>query len=519
MLRTAAIMFACTAVACLASQTSAQSQQAGIHYPIDMHLSTARHQTRGAEVDSVGSDTPANGVDLNGSQSGDVTLQARMDSVLSIIGKGYNTFAREMEGSCMDGKIYGPVPTSHNINFSLEMITSFEEFKKDTAVEASLSTSFGKFSASVKSKFEQSQHSTQRSEFLLMKEYVTLSPEINLRNPAVIAYYRPYDLSRTNQADEFYSKCGDSYISQVQMGGELVALLKIDQSSYQENSNLSIEASVGGFSTTATASFDQKMESLKQQGTVSSTINIIGGDGRPMPGPTMDNLIQYANEFPAQVSTSNGVPINFKTTSYYTLSPGLLNVSRFRDEHELFDQVELERNQTADAIAAMREDRDVLVSNAIPKVRTNGDVIDAIDQAAAAGTGKMPAFASALRKCALGFWRSDACAFSEFADYQVPARPFVAVQRMDVRGSSAEWDAPVPINVELRGWYCYSGTDSCWMGGNGVTQHPQEAYVSINGAHYYGSPILFPAGHVSLRCQDTDYSDNYGNLYAFLYQK
>jgi len=520
MSRTACIVLTCVALGSIASQSTAQPAKPETHYPIDTRLSAVRPPAPAAETESaLSADEPESGVDLNHAQNGDVTLQAKMDTVLSIIGKGYNTFAREPEGSCMDGQIYGPVPTAHNINYSLTMITSFEEFKKDTAVEASLSSSFGKFSASVKSKFEQSQHSTQRSEFLLMKEYVALAPEINLRNPTVVAYYRQYDLSIPSQADEFYSKCGDSYISQVQMGGEMVALLTVNESTYQENSNLSIEASGEGFSTTATASFDEKMESLKKQGSVDATVNLLGGDGRPMPGATMDSLIQYANEFPAQVSTSNGVPIGFTTTSYFTLTPGIMNVSRFRDEHAVFDQVEQKRNQLSDLIAAMGEDRDVLVRNNVPKVRTKGDIIDAIDQAAAAGTGELPPFDDALRKCALAFWTTGGCAFSsDLTGYQLPARPYFVLQRVDAGGSTAEFDVPVPVNVELRGYYCFDGPASCWRGWAGVTQD-DAAYLTIDGGRYSGAPVLLSAGHVSVRAQDSDYSDNAGELYAFLYQK
>ena len=501
------------------SLSGARADGPGIHYPIDMKLSGVHHAAPAAQVDSAFSaDEPASGVNLNSSQSGDTTLQAKLDSVLSIIGRGYNSFAREQEGSCIDGTIFGPVPTGTNISYSLKMITSYEEFKKDTAVEASLASNFGRFSFSIKSKFEKSQQSKQRSEFLLMKEYVTLIPDINLRNPSIISYYKLYDVAIPSQANDFYSKCGDSYVSKVQMGGELIALLTVNESSYEENSNLSIEGSAGGFSTTASASFNQKMQSLKQQGTVDVAIKTIGGDGRPLPGANLDDLIRYANEFPSQVTNSNGAPIGITTTSYFTLVPGLQNVSRFRDEHEAFDQMEQTRDQVSDTIAALREDKDVLVSNGLASVRSKGDVLDALDQAIAPAVADVPQFDNEIRKCETLFWQQGACSFSDrLMNYQSPPRPFVAVRKIDVRGSATAVDAPVSAYVEMRGAFCFQDTDSCWRGINGVTNDGL-AYVTVAGAKYFG-PRVVPPGRVVIRCQDSDYSDNYGDLYAFVYQK
>jgi hypothetical protein len=496
------------AIAALAGGLSAPTvllaQTSGaLRYPFELPLSRAApavHKAGGAQVDSV---------DLDKAQASDLALQGQLDTVLTHMGLGYSSFSRKTRGDCVDGTVVGPTPGAKSVDYSLKVLNSYEEFSNETAAEASISTSWPSFSASVKSKFDQARRNNHAVQFLLLREKVQLQPDINLRGATLNASVP----SPSSDAANFYARCGDAYIAQFQMGGELFALLTIDETSDQLKSQLNIQGEASGFNTNASASFTQTLESLRKTGRTEMSVQQLGGNGASMPTASLDALSTYSKDFPTQITPATSVPVGFTTKGYDTLISAMDVTETLNSYGDLANK----GSEVTATILALRAEQSTLDRFAAPRTRAAGDIRDTIANRLRTADADQLKIRAALTGCAQAFWVTDRCNFGTLAGYEPPKTPAVIVQRMDPRsGGNVNVNAPAGMMVEFRGAYCWDG-ESCDTGRDGVT-NSNLAWVSVNGQRYRGGPIQVPAGQVVLRCVDTEYGDNGGELYAVLYE-
>jgi len=135
------------------------------------------------------------------------------------LGMGVNSFNHKEFGECVTGKIISDDdPGSSSVTYNLELMRSYEEFQRETTAEASFSTDVASFSAKVKSKYEESVKTSSSTQFLLVKERVLYNPSYYFRK-VKLDYDEPLKKGDEQSQAEFFSRCGDEYVSEVQNGG------------------------------------------------------------------------------------------------------------------------------------------------------------------------------------------------------------------------------------------------------------------------------------------------------------
>jgi hypothetical protein len=111
---------------------------------------------------------------------------------------------------------------------------------------------------------------------------------------------------------DFTQQFGDSFIYGLITGGEFLGILEIESFSASEfreiKAKLSGKGSYGLFSGSATASFEQSLESITSQYQMKATILRQGGTGSLVESVTSSELIKEALAFPDKVKDAEGYP-------------------------------------------------------------------------------------------------------------------------------------------------------------------------------------------------------------------
>jgi len=476
----------------------------GIHYPINQPL---RHSS-GAEIDSV---------DLDGADKGNSAVQASLDNVLRNLGRGYNSFTKRFTGDCVTGTIVGPKPTSFAPSYSIQVIRSYEQFASEMSVEASLSSDFASFSGKVHSKFTQSGSSNATREFLLVRERIVAAPDINVHG-AKLAVAAPVAGDTASQRG-FYLRCGDQFVSQMQMGGEFIAMLSFSKSESELKSELEVDASASGWGVSASAEFNSKMSSLKQESSLQIDATQIGGKVSSLPEFDLDSLIKYTREFPGQITAETVAPIGVGAPEPYTnLGVDTIDLA---SAHENFDTVTASSMRAAGRIGQAKDLKLLLARYTVPSARSNGDIIDRTDAQMRSAQDDLAKMNAALKNCATYFWQDVACRFDpRFLDYK-PAIPGpIRVAKIDTThpNSPTNLDIPQNMTLELRGQYCWRGDDNC--DADGKWSGDQIGYVRVQSSTVntpYRGLMPVAKGRVLVQAMDTEYGDNKGDLYAIVY--
>ena len=444
-------------------------------------------------------------------------LVASLDTVLDTLGRGFNSFTDKRAGDCVSGFIVGPKPTSFAPSFDIKLVETYEQFAQETSAEASVSGGFGSFSASVKTKFEQASKSNGNTQFLLVRETVIASPDINIKNPRLNV---PEPAGNDPESlRKFFRQCGDQYISKIQMGGTFIAVLTFSQSENELKSSLGISGTVSGFGGSGSASFNTQLNSLRGESSLQISATQIGGDGSSgLPEFNLDSLLAYTRDFPKKINAATVAPVGITAESYVNLGVDLPD--RLDDVRRNYDAV------TAAAFIAnghgndLKALRDLLADHyGIPAVHSENDVTARIATALLTTQNDYKAMTSALATCANAFWVEDKCAFDpRYLNYKLPSPGPMFIRQIDTRSTNpVNLDVPADMTLELRGANCWNG-DGCDHDG---TYSGDVGRVNVNwpkgGDVYRGRPMTVTAGRVTVATFDTDYSDNGGELFAFVY--
>jgi hypothetical protein len=409
----------------------------------------------------------------------DPAMLQKLAPVLSKMGSGYNSFTNEVlgEGGCVTGTIIPPDLEGSSVSYQLEFVSSLEQFYRDTSVEAAVSGSFGSFSASVKSKFEQSQKSNSTTTHLLIKEYVQIA-EINLNNPALKIGKSLELLAATKDAkqfDFFMRACGDEYVSTIYMGGEYIALLSSDSSDEELKQAISVDASAGYGSLSSSASFDQKVSSFKSRSNLSVTMTRIGGSGDlPVMSTTegnasVDAILDYAAKIPSNVSKFP-VIYNIKAQSYIQAG---VNLPEFDAPKAAFDKLRTTQDKLGAAIVDLKLAQKSYNLLGIPIQPGPNDIQQVAQKNLAAAQSDFATLSPIVQTCGKSFWLPHSCdAPARCLDnsYVVPEPLRLIVRKLDAK-SAETIPVPLPVRMKIgiRGVYCYDGGClSCEWGDPGL---------------------------------------------------
>jgi hypothetical protein len=460
----------------------------------------------------------------------DAMLQ-KLAPVLTKMGSGYNSLTNEVlgEGGCVTGTIIPPDLEGSSVSYQLDLVTSLDQFVRDTSVEASVSGSFGSFSASVKSTFEQSQKSNSTSTHLLIREYVQVA-EVNLNN-ARLKIGKSLELlgaaKDPKQFDFFMRACGDQYVSTIYMGGEFIALLSSDSSDEELKQAIGVHVDASyGSSFSSSADFKQSLAKFKSKSDLSVTMTRIGGSGdlpvmsAAQGSASVDAILDYAAKLPSNVSKFP-VMYNVKAQSY--LQAGV-NLPEFDTSAAIFGKLRKTEDDLGEAIVNLKLAQKSYDLLGVPIQPGPNDIQHVAQKNLAAAQADFATLGPIVQTCGRSFWRPQSCeAPVRFLEnYVVPEPPLLQVEKLTTTSATPiSVKLPVRMKVGLRGVYCYWGdhTDACLANGGFQPWKADQVYVNIDGAPYQGSEIIKGPSSINVQVHDADgaYGDNSGDLYFVAY--
>jgi hypothetical protein len=467
----------------------------------------------------------------------DAAMLQKLGPVLSKMGSGYNSLTKQVlgEGGCVTGTIIPPEPGGMSSPFyQLEFVSSLDQFFRDTSVEAAVSGSFGSFSASVKSSFEQSQKSNSSSTHLLIREYVTTS-EITLNRPRVKIGKALALLGAAKDPknlDFFMRACGDQYVSKVDMGGEFIAILSADSSDEELKKAISIDASASYGSFNSSASFKDTVTSFSSKSNLSVTMTRIGGSGdlpvmsTAQGNASIDAILSYAAKFPSNASQ---FPAIFNVEAQPYIQAGA-NLPEPDEAKATLKKLQDNQDKLGSAIVNLRLAEKSYNLLGVPIQPGPNDIQHVVQKNLVAAQAEFAALSPIVQTCGKSFWVPHSCeAPARFLDdsYAAPATPRLIVQKLDTKSSQAVTvNLPVKMKVGLRGVYCFDGDNTSNCIPNATFQYfrgNQDVYVNMNGPgvgmRYPGGEAVSGPGDFTVQVHDEDgaYGDNSGDLYFVAY--
>ncbi len=197
------------------------------------------------------------------------------------------------------------------IYFKVELISSTLSLSQQFKVSARASLKYGvgasgSLKTSFLSEFKQNSFSVYVSVQVIVTNKQTLLDlsKVKFKDTAAKLF--------TSNPQNFTQQYGDSFVYGLITGGEFLGILEIESSSASEfreiKAKLSGKASYGLFSGSASASFDQSLQSITSEYQMKATILQQGGIGLNVKSVTSDQLIQAALSFPLNVQEPNGFP-------------------------------------------------------------------------------------------------------------------------------------------------------------------------------------------------------------------
>ncbi len=460
----------------------------------------------------------------------DPAMLQKLAPVLSKMGSGYNSLTDEVlgEGGCVTGTIIPPDAEGSSVNYQLELVTSLDQFVRDTSVEASVSGAFGSFSASVKSKLQESQKSNSASTHLLIREYVQTA-EINLNNPrlklgkalALLAAAKD-----PTKYDFFMRACGDSYVSTIYTGGEYIALLSSENSDEDIKKSVSVTASASYGSTfNSSAEFNESISSFKSRSNLSVLMTRIGGTGdlpqmsAAQGDASINAILEYAAKLPSNV-IKFPVIYNIKSSSYVQAGADLPEPNAAK---AAYNQLKANANKIGEAIVDLKRALKSYDLFDIPIRPGPNDIKHVAQSNLVAAEADLATLNRILNVCGQSFWVAHSCdAPPQFLSdsYSPPPTPVFIVRQLDTKyAGTVSVSLPGRMKTGIRGRYCWDAGDFSHCAANGAS-YDKLAYVQLQGARYDGGEHVGGPGDVAVTVKDWEdgYGDNWGDLYFVAYQ-
>ena len=218
---------------------------------------------------------------------------------------GMDSVSGDVRGQAVSRMPQAPVPNTggQTISFHVQQLETMEDLHTALGLAVDANASIGMFGGSEKFDFAQSSNFHSYSVFLMVSILVGNASQHMLGEtllPGIV------DQVSTNP-DSFRAAFGDLYIKGMETGGEYYAIVEIQTSSTDDQTNISQQLDASGFfgsdsvDTTFTSSFD------KVTGSRSLTVNVFerGGAGvGAAQSVDVGTMLNKAMNFPVAVQTS-----------------------------------------------------------------------------------------------------------------------------------------------------------------------------------------------------------------------
>lgn len=327
-------------------------------------------------------------------------------TIKATLGRGINTFNGEMVGDCVAGDFEPPRAGGLDIKFDMKLIKSQEDYEKATSLDVSASGGYGAFKASASVHADNSVKISNLSDYLLIRVSAG-GPNIILQNVELSNFAFNNKASR----EKFFTVCGNRYVSAVRLGGQFIVLYEFQANSETERSSLQANLNVAVGSNSAETAFKTAMDDARSKSTVKVKISQLG-TGQALPAMSVDQLVDYAREFPLTLTPENMRPIEWQTARYKTtIDSDLFSYEESASVHDIRESIASATATLAD-IDALKERYDLW---RLPRMYDFDTIARPVSE-------RLYRLDAALQACADEPWR--ACDFSpDTLEFTRPALP------------------------------------------------------------------------------------------------
>ncbi|MGC1186037.1 MAG: hypothetical protein WA871_01480 [Candidatus Acidiferrales bacterium] len=250
-----------------------------------------------------GASTPAIG------EASQVVASFEQEDLLSgvLLGQGFDTLAGKLKAQAVDPS----KATSNTKAWSADgdYETSEQVLSTFESTDVGVSGGYSGLVYSAKFSVNYSEQSSMNS-----YDYYALAYEA-VRGPSKILPGGPLShpadarMSRTR----FFNKYGDAWVSRVDMGGNLVALLQVHLQSQSQRQQLDASISASASAGNISATMSHVYEAMSSVGQVRTLFKETGGAAKFV---DRDTLVTALTAYPGEVTASGGLPVGFGLSSY-----------------------------------------------------------------------------------------------------------------------------------------------------------------------------------------------------------
>jgi hypothetical protein len=418
----------------------------------------------------------------------------------AMLGHGFNTLTSAARGDCVNLPFVVPASEGYDTHSEVSLIQSTDDLKRETSIEVSGSTGFGMITAEASASFSSSMHLSANSDYLLVR-VTAVGPSVG----GGTGELGSLAAKTKGNPQEFFTACGNRYISAVRLGGEFMALLEFTSSNESDREDVQASLKIASAASSLSATFKTAVEHAQAKSSMHMTISR-RGTSEPFPEYTVDKLIAYSQEFPSKLNIKTVVAVGLVVSDYQSIDPG---ISTFEEEPEV-DRL----RQNMRAVNSELAEIDYLLG----AYRSLGIVgrTETVEPIQRTLAPKPAAMQQALNVCGKAPW-SGACKFpAAILDTPLPSLPprpaRVTFSILGGESLVAVLEAGKEATLMISGRFIYNGDDG---GVADVAACSQVVLVGANGARtafMYGNgkvaqSIKGPVS-VSVVLIDSYYADN-----------
>jgi hypothetical protein len=213
-------------------------------------------------------------------------------------------------------------------------------------------------------------------------------------------------------AEAFFTACGNRYISEIQLGGEFMALLEFTSSNETDRKEVQANLKVASAASSLSASFKTAVEQAEAKSSMHMTISR-RGTSDALPEQTVDKLIEYSRNFPSKLTIKTVVPIGLVVSDYQSIDPAVNTIEEEPDVDRVRQNLKAVSDELAEIDYLMGAYRSLGIvgrSNVIAQVRSTL-------------AAKPAALRQALDSCGKAPWTSSCKFSSALLDVTLPPLP------------------------------------------------------------------------------------------------
>lgn len=204
-----------------------------------------------------------------------------------------------------------------------------------------------------------------------------------------------------DRPSEFFGKCGDRFVSGVQKGAEVIAILRCETRSQEQKESIdrSVKAEAGYKGLSASGSVQAIMDSVQSSAENKCVVSVAaqGGSGS-YDAKTTDGLTTSAINYVTSATPSTASAIEFQTMTY----AAILNADF---SHSVLDKVDLELKSQKEFIGGKKSQIDGLLGTIDELIKTTQANQPAIDAAFA----EIDDLKNSIDKCVNNVYETSSC--------------------------------------------------------------------------------------------------------------